>query len=422
MPRLCSAAAAGLWLAAAARGYPARQPADDLSGVKAGVFVKDGNQTACGLALLDSRAAMLSADCLDFNGRAVDMDTDYRVYIDSAYDGTPAQHAVDAVTVHPGYNPDTRANNIAVLEFNGGGALDWHNYNALVPAEWDSLLYVQRYLADVSTAAWGAPNSLVQTNRTDPACADLSPLYAANANSYVCTDAVIGPPSPADSSCKVPYSLVYARAKGAYYQAGIASYAVIAGGTSLCSYASARSYFVLLADYLPFAQSVLNRTVHYLALDDTEQPQSAANFTVNNVDDDDDSHAVLSGDFYALQGIAVPSASDSDSGLDSADGGSAHDGLSRSATIGVAVGCAVGGVLLAAAAFVSVRWWCGHKRRTRDPMLETNARAFLADDLGGAAVPLDCASPPTYGESQSHHHAAVHSSEPADSDAKHEPK
>ncbi|KAJ2364523.1 hypothetical protein H4S02_000424 [Coemansia sp. RSA 2611] len=376
-----------LWLLflAVASGNPRlspRQSLQDLAKVKGGIFVKNGNQTTCGLGFIDNKAAFVSADCLDYDGQTVKMSTNYEVYVDSAFTGSSEHYSVTNVTVHPSYNPQTRANNIAILEFNDNANVSWYNYNAIAPSKWSTLVYVQRYLTDVSTATWGTPKLLTKGIGAVSTCTDMSPLFSANKNDMMCDQVVADSPSDTLSQCKVPYPAIYVMFNGILYQAGIFNYAVITDDDSLCNDNSAPAYYTLLGNYIAFAYTTLNRTVYYLKVDNTSKPQTDPGYAMDDASDSDSRHIQLGGDFYARQGGVLSSESNGANPDDKPSSG----GLSKTATIIVAVCSAVGGLMLAVALYFAIRWWRAHIRRARDPLKETNAQE-LFDELPGTTIP-----------------------------------
>ncbi|KAJ1739923.1 hypothetical protein LPJ78_005017 [Coemansia sp. RSA 989] len=398
-----------------------RQTLQDLSKLKGGVFVKNGKQTMCGLALIDNKSAMVSADCLEYNGSSVNEDVIYAVYIDNGFDNKTSNHIVTKITVHPNYDPATKANNIAVLEYNDDAWVDWYNYNAIDTYKWKNLVYVQRYVEDVDTGAWGTSKLVRDKYTNDTTCKEISPLYGDNLSDLTCYDKLVAPPSSELSNCNVPYSTVYALLDGIIFQAGIFSYAEISGGSDFCGSGQMRTYYTLVANYLMFARITINRTVYFYEQDVGAYPQTNPYYVMKDSKKRNSDFTMVGGDIYALQNKASASSQES-SGQSTSDGSSGdnsdsdgssgdtsdsdgssgdnsnsnetssngeakRDGLSKTTTIIIAVCCSVGTLILAALAFFLIRWWRGHISRPRDPMQETNAQHILADDIGGAYVP-----------------------------------
>ncbi|KAJ2813364.1 hypothetical protein H4S07_000739, partial [Coemansia furcata] len=249
--------------------------ANDIFKVKGGLFIKNGKQTSCGLGILDNMASLMSADCLDFVNGKVDASSNYEAFIDAGYDGATARYTVQNVTVHPSYDPKTKANNVAVIQYNSGSKVTWYNYNAIGPSNWDGYVYVQRYLSDIDGMAWATPKVYTQDSG-DSLCSDLSPVYNANMKDFACGRGTVSPPTSALGTCNVPYQMVYATFSGTYvYQAGFFSHVVIQDGNDLCEYSSQRTYFTLISDYLAFANSVIKRTVYYFNKINSTKPQTS---------------------------------------------------------------------------------------------------------------------------------------------------
>ncbi|KAJ2522751.1 hypothetical protein H4217_000538 [Coemansia sp. RSA 1939] len=104
-----------VYLDAGIDNTPAKYSVD----TKGGVLVKNGKQTSCELGIIDSRAAFVAAPCLDYSsGNSVNQSTKYEVYLDAGIDNIAAKYTVTSITVHPGYNAETNANPIAILQFN----------------------------------------------------------------------------------------------------------------------------------------------------------------------------------------------------------------------------------------------------------------------------------------------------------------
>ncbi|KAJ2037754.1 hypothetical protein H4S03_002765 [Coemansia sp. S3946] len=382
------------------RQLEARASASDIFKVKGGLLVKNGKQTSCGLGILDNMAALMSADCLDFVNGKVDATSKYEAFVDAGYDGATGRYIIQNITVHPAYDSKTKANNVALIEYNSGSKVLWYNYNAIGPGNWDGHAYVQRYLSDIDGMAWATPKVYSQSSG-DSVCSQLSPVYKDNSKDFACSSGLVpSPSSTLGTSCNVPYQMVYATFSGTYvYQAGFFSHAVIEDGKDLCKYSSQRSYFTLISDYLAFANSVLNRTVYYYNDDNTVKPQTDPTYAMTKPSTTVKDTVMLSGNMYPKQ----PSTTSPTSSFPSRTSTSpsqtptgnpsnekepeSNSGMSKRSIAIVAACSAVGSLLLAVGVVFLVRWWRGHLKRTRDPYKETAAQEILANDLGGASMP-----------------------------------
>ncbi|KAJ2715102.1 hypothetical protein H4R19_001383, partial [Coemansia spiralis] len=95
-----------------------------IQGALGGVLVKNGVLTSCELAVLDNKASVLAAACLDYTSSGnLDTNTKYAVYLDGSDGSKPVSYNVDTVTVHPGFKRSSLANNLAILQYNAAGTV-----------------------------------------------------------------------------------------------------------------------------------------------------------------------------------------------------------------------------------------------------------------------------------------------------------
>ncbi|KAJ1806533.1 hypothetical protein LPJ75_005033, partial [Coemansia sp. RSA 2598] len=209
----------------------------DVNKAKAGLLFKNGTQTTCTLGLIDAKAALVSADCLDYIKDDVNNATSYEVYITSSFDETSSKHDVTKISVHPNYSKETKANNVAVVQFNENSDVAWVNYNAAARSKWAELVYVQYSLSNPAEMKWNAPRVYSLPNTDDADCADYSFVYRDNKKEFVCSSKVITDvPAGVSADCsKVPYGMVYATVGDYVYPAGMLSHVAIKNADSLCN-------------------------------------------------------------------------------------------------------------------------------------------------------------------------------------------
>ncbi|KAJ2716092.1 hypothetical protein H4R19_000843 [Coemansia spiralis] len=370
----------GRWFARAAQ-----VTSKDLAQSKGGILVKGGNQTSCELGVLDSRAAFVSADCLVFSGSYVDTRIQYQVLLDAGSNKSAARFNVTKISVHPSYIPATKANNIALVQFNAKGNITSTNRSAIGRNAWKELVYVRRVLRSLKANTWDEPVIRVQANGSTPACATMQPLYKANDNDFTCDSALVPAPSDSLSQCKVPYAMVYARVNGTLYQAGLLSHAAVMGGKDLCTGNQTRTYFTAFASYLTFAEITLNRTVRFAAPTKGAAPQDDPYYAMRQPAAGLPAGvAVAGGDYYRYTPDKPPAAPPKPPAAPPKAPGKE---LSKRNIIIIACCVGVGVPALVIAGFFFVRWYRGHKKRTRDPYRENARRHMLVHDLGGAYLP-----------------------------------
>ncbi|KAJ2403089.1 hypothetical protein GGI23_000228 [Coemansia sp. RSA 2559] len=232
-----------------------------IASLRTGVLVKNGVQTSCELALIDNKAAFVAANCVtDTNGN-LDTTNAYAVYYtDSNVQGSNAVSASitsSLITLHPEYSIYTLANNIAILQFNPSQSVSWQNPIAVNKNAWSDTVLSRRRLVSVSSSTWA--NQLHESlNEASDDCSSNSGLYAANTKDFVCS---LQRSAPLMSShCNIPYGSVYGVDNSNAAVAGLYSYSVISGN-QFCGSSDIMSYYLMLSDYIAFAQSTIGRDV-----------------------------------------------------------------------------------------------------------------------------------------------------------------
>ncbi|KAJ1723855.1 hypothetical protein LPJ61_005792, partial [Coemansia biformis] len=253
-----------------ALGYPSRLigrsvSAADLSNFRGAILVKNGQTTSCEVALIDNKAAIVAANCLDYDGGSLKAGVTYEIYFDGAMGGAPAKTSVaqSDIIVHPKFSVDTFANNIAILQFSFAAQGSWVNYIAAYRDEWTDVVYVRRTLMAPSTMQWLTPSVQSNTN-DDSGCSGASMLYDRNQNTFFCSR--IHTTSAFKSTCSLPYGSIYGVASSSMAIAALYSHTVSYGGDA-CGSGTEYHYYTVLTNYLKYVRSVLGRTPKELVED-----------------------------------------------------------------------------------------------------------------------------------------------------------
>ncbi|KAJ1662340.1 hypothetical protein IW140_005952 [Coemansia sp. RSA 1813] len=297
------------WLAAssvsAAAGqqhsFMKRLDTDAVQTMKGALLIKNGDVTTCELALISNKAAFVAANCLDYTDgtNTVDSSTVYQVMISDGNTKTIGRYDVDEVDAHPRYNPKTFANNVALLKYNSDSSVEWKNYIAANPTEWDSEFYVQRTLTTNSTSSnWNTPNVVQSSGSAPSGCAKASALYAANQVDFLCTtDTVSGSSS---KKCVMPYGSVYGIQGPNLAVAALYSHSLIVGD-SLCSNSAVFNYYTVLSNFLEWGGVMAKSTIYLFATDQSYINNNKANYTMTNPTGSASvSGVIVGGDLYAI--------------------------------------------------------------------------------------------------------------------------
>ncbi|PIA13827.1 hypothetical protein COEREDRAFT_83196 [Coemansia reversa NRRL 1564] len=390
---------------------------DKLSARKGGVLFKNGQQTTCGVALLNNQAALVTADCFDFIGKNVDRSLYYQVYTSRAFTKTSKGFDLRDIIVHPDYNPVTKANNVAVVTYNTDKEQDWDMETAIDLDTWQARVYAQRHIKNMTDLIWDYPEYTTEDNiAQDDVCSDLSPIYKANTDKLTCTTILADPLMKNSTSCKIPYPVLYAQMGEDLYQAGIFSHSVVKGGDNLCNNQEVRSYYTLIGDYLAFAENALDKKFTHHSSASSSTPQSDSNYSMKPASRGvNDGTLMLSGDFYNPKAVIIGSATSSDgtsmttdsnvNGENATDNELASDGsneqetdsnsksTSKKTIIIAAVCGSIGTLLLVAVILFGIRWYRGHVSKVHDPYQAPSAQDFLQEMFEN---PNEGRPPPAY--------------------------
>ncbi|KAJ2676255.1 hypothetical protein GGI25_003642 [Coemansia spiralis] len=406
--------------------FTTRDATSDLAKIKGGVLVKNGKQTSCELAVINSQVSVISADCLDIANGNLDTNVKYDVYLDEGADGNAAKYAVESVSINPGYNATSISNNLAVIQYNLAGASTWNNTMAVsgTTGSWNDMVFVRRTLSNVANMDWEAPVINTIGSNDDNMCNSMSALYKENQSDFICNSETLNPQLSSLSQCSITYGSVYTYIGSSLYLAGVHSYsATYSGARNLCGSNETRIYYLLLENYWEYISTVIKSSVPfypstsslpptqnaYYAMKEPENAKMLSNYRVfggdsyaNQTDSasqqsdtsPNNNQSAAASDFLNDSNVLVESSdagsnlennsSDSVDGADGQNNGSG-DGLSHKDTIIIGVCASVGGILISCLLFFLYKVWSYRKSNKEDPMAQGVIQDMFVDDNGGAA-------------------------------------
>ncbi|KAJ1789716.1 hypothetical protein LPJ59_005292, partial [Coemansia sp. RSA 2399] len=384
----------------------------DLKAVKRGILVKNGNVTFCELGLFTSKLAVVSADCLDYtSGIKLNASTSYVIYVDDGVDGKADKYKADNITVHPEFNPTTKANNIAVVQFNGGKEPTWYNAIGITrETYWGDMVYSRSTITDLDTMTWNEPDYTYNPAADDATCDTMSVLYNANSYDFTCIANSANPPEDDLTPCDTPYGTAYTYINSTLYLVGFYSYSSVTGSPGddgLCNVNTARNYYLMLSDWIVYAANQqYNATFYWYPMNVSSLPAYAPNYTLTDPGTTNEKGvSLIGGDFYKDQGMLLSSlavesdsysvsengdedgsSSESDAALDSiSDANDSSTGRSSSQKKAIIIGVIfafVGGVVIAVVLFYLFRQWNKTRKMTiEDPVVRANM-----EDMEGSAT------------------------------------
>ncbi|KAJ2657388.1 hypothetical protein IW148_005205 [Coemansia sp. RSA 1199] len=212
-----------------------------------GVLLISGKQTSCEIAFISKQHGLLAANCL-FNDANQPLYTD-DLKVATHGSGESEVIAVEGLVIHPDYDSQSLANNVAVVVFTTDSDKIASPKAPLNTTKWDDRALFRRVLADTDGPVWNDPLLGRVTDEGQDLCSVASPIYAANDNDFICDQGSIAPGDPI-SSCKLPFGMSY----GAVLNQGTAPMAIyshtVVFGDGLCSSSKKVHYYTILRNYL----------------------------------------------------------------------------------------------------------------------------------------------------------------------------
>ncbi|KAJ2617548.1 hypothetical protein EV177_000511 [Coemansia sp. RSA 1804] len=239
-------------------------PTEEITNARTAILYKDNSQTYCEVMMSSQTVGIAAASCFDYVNNEVNPNIGYTVLVSTgtAEGGVSGAYKATKVTHHPDYNPDTYANNIAVMQFTAIPGFDFTKAIADWPAEWKQYFFVHRSLTNVMPYVFNDPKvSVVDVGADDTSgCTSASAIYAANTDNYICNMLTV--PSYVNTNCVAPYGSVYGVADPNPAQLGaVFSHSAIYGTSGYCGKGPIYNYYLILRNYIPWIESVSQATV-----------------------------------------------------------------------------------------------------------------------------------------------------------------
>ncbi|KAJ2322283.1 hypothetical protein IWW52_000189 [Coemansia sp. RSA 2704] len=239
-----------------------------LSNIVGALLMKNQSQTLCEVAMVTQRFGFVAASCGDYVNGQIDPNVNYGVGLSKNMKDFYANLGVETIIPHPNYNPDTFENNIAVVMFASNPLVTFNNAIADWALDWTNYYFVHRSQAvgnEWPLYSWNEPSVSV-TNGTNTInmnldqCNSASTLYEANQDKFIC--------SPLDLSyyynrdCSIPYGAVYMGHDNTVAAAAVFSHTSIHGNEGFCGGGKMVNYYVVLRNYIKWAEQVSGQTVN----------------------------------------------------------------------------------------------------------------------------------------------------------------
>ncbi|KAJ2704585.1 hypothetical protein FB645_003151 [Coemansia sp. IMI 203386] len=164
------------------------------------------------------------------------------------------------IHIHPNYDPETLANNIAVVEFNKEGVSEFSTYDYTGPYIYADTALVRRSYAGTGNIMYVPTVRNFSLSNTP--CESYSGFLAANDRWLTCnveTTKVIEKPD-----CVSPFSSIFTRFDVGIAYVAIYSHSVLIGGDFCGNSTKWINYYTYLRTYRQFAYDILQYPIEYI--------------------------------------------------------------------------------------------------------------------------------------------------------------
>ncbi|KAJ2124296.1 hypothetical protein IW147_001842 [Coemansia sp. RSA 720] len=176
---------------------------DAVVSIPNGLLLESYKQTFCQVMIVSSQAGVAAASCFNYDDDGNADPGTYTVIVGGGGIDGSLRLYVTKIEKHPDYNPNTFANNLAIVTF---GAINQQDitYNVGdIPSEWPGFYFVHRSLVN-DEYSWNDANIVEDTLADSEACGAASPLFRENNKDFICNMATRV--SFSDGNCVLPYN------------------------------------------------------------------------------------------------------------------------------------------------------------------------------------------------------------------------
>ncbi|KAJ2169266.1 hypothetical protein GGH15_000675 [Coemansia sp. RSA 562] len=231
---------------------------DAVANIPNGLLLESYKQTFCQVMIVSSQAGVAAASCFKFDDDGYTDPSTYTVIVGGGGIDGSLRLYVTKIEKHPNYNPNSFANNLAIVTFGAINNPDITYQIGDIPSEWPGLYFVHRSLIE-DQFSWNDANIIEDTLADSEACGAASPLFRENNMDFICNMATRV--SFSDGNCVLPYKYVVGHRDTDVIQLGFYSHSAIKEATGFCNGENVNTiynYYILLANYIPWINSKIS--------------------------------------------------------------------------------------------------------------------------------------------------------------------
>ncbi|KAJ1662551.1 ATP-dependent 3'-5' DNA helicase [Coemansia sp. RSA 1646] len=221
-----------------------------------GLLIKENEQTFCGVIPITEKYAFAAASCFEFVDGKLNDNMDYKVYLSGTGYEKPTLLEVTSIQARDDYNPNSFANNLAVVTIDNSKGTGFTTNIGGPASEWATVNYIQHSMLE-DLSGWNKPDIYSGKSIDNDACKSASSLFKANTDTLSCNSQTRN--SFINEGCKTPLKFAVGSSGGKVAVVGLYSYSAISGtpGDGFCgSDNTIVSYYTNLYDYIPWATEI----------------------------------------------------------------------------------------------------------------------------------------------------------------------
>ncbi|KAJ2106204.1 hypothetical protein GGI16_002021 [Coemansia sp. S142-1] len=229
------------------------------------VLLLDGGDTTCSVVVANEAYGLVAANCISPDDTwESGKPKKYQVAVSQIGDKHNLTFDINKITVHPAYDANTFANNIAIVYFESNGIEPFQTAVADWPQDWDGHYFVYHHLSSNSPVVFEKPiiYDVAISDSIGNDCSANSKVYALNPGDFACSTLTIT--WHGNSSCEAPFNMMYGKLGQQSAVAAIYSHSAIPGTKAFCGGGKVYNYYTLLQHYMSWISTTTERQVAFL--------------------------------------------------------------------------------------------------------------------------------------------------------------
>lgn len=224
-----------------------------------GILEIRGHQTLCNVIILTANYGIVAPTCLQLTkNNELDKSVPQRVVIADKGVDYIGIYDITLLIVHPAFDSNTAANNLAIVKFDKADKLDDFQLTIADNQDsWTRIYYYHQSYNSKNDIKFNDPRIVDSSVKDNPECSQLSQLYDQNKDAFICSLETI--PWYGNLNCSSPYGAAFAGYSNKAKVAALYSHSVLTQSDTKCGKGSVvYSYYTVLAKYVNWISSNTN--------------------------------------------------------------------------------------------------------------------------------------------------------------------